>query len=454
MRVLLFLLLFCFSSQARVYIDMGEAQIKKSLVALVPFLYNQTTFNENALSYGDEIFKKVEKNLKSSGYFDLIPTGAFIEKPPQIEIEPYPRNPKGFRWDNWKLLQTEFLMFSKYTVRAGKIEVQVFMYDVLLKKSLFKKKYEASVKQRGVLADLICNDVIEYLTKKPSIFLTKIAAVRSTKGTKKELFVMDWDGSDAKQVSFHRSIVISPLWDPSGFKLAYTAFVYRRSLKGRKATIFMYDLLSRKRRILSHHQGTSLGADFLPSGREMLITLQTKHAGMDIFKYSLRRNRIYPLLTGPPGTINVEPSIQNKKIVFSSNRKGKVMLFSMDENGRNVQQITFTGSYNSSPTWSPDGRFVAFSGYSSGRFDLFILDTENKNHIRRLTSTRRRDGSWSNNESPSFSPDGRQLVFVSDRTGRNQLYTMYIDGTGLKRITFDSYNYKTPKWSPLIKQVF
>lgn len=130
------------------------------------------------------------------------------------------------------------------------------------------------------------------------------------------------------------------------------------------------------------------------------------------------------------------------------------MLFSMDENGRNVQQITFTGSYNSSPTWSPDGRFVAFSGYSSGRFDLFILDTENKNHIRRLTSTRRRDGSWSNNESPSFSPDGRQLVFVSDRTGRNQLYTMYIDGTGLKRITFDSYNYKTPKWSPLIKQVF
>lgn len=118
------------------------------------------------------------------------------------------------------------------------------------------------------MADLICNDVIEYLTKKPSIFLTKIAAVRSTKGTKKELFVMDWDGSDAKQVSFHRSIVISPLWDPSGFKLAYTAFVYRRSLKGRKATIFMYDLLSRKRRILSHHQGTSLGADFLPSGRK------------------------------------------------------------------------------------------------------------------------------------------------------------------------------------------
>ena len=432
---------------------MGEAQVKKSLVALVPFLYNSTSANENALNYGDEIFKRVERNLKSSGYFELIPTGAFIEKPPQVEMEPYPQNPKGFRWNNWKILQTEFLMFSQYTIRSGKIVIQVFMYDVLLRKSLFKKKYEAPISQRGTLAGLICNDVIEHLTKKPGIFLTKIAAVRNTEGTKKELFVMDWDGSNAKQVTFHRSIVISPLWNPSGLKLAYTAFVYRKSLKGRRATILMYDFLTRKRRILSNHYGTSLGADFLSSGNEMFITLQTKHAGMDIFKYSLRRNRIYPILTGPQGTINVEPSIHGKKVVFSSNRRGKVMLFSMDENGRNIKQLTTTGSYNSSPDWSPDGRYVVFSGYSRGRFDLFILDTENQNRIRRLTSLRRTNGSWANNESPSFSPDGRQVVFVSDKTGIQQLYTMYIDGTGLKRITFDTYNYKTPKWSPLIKRI-
>ena len=452
--ILFFILFFCIQVQARVYIDMGEAQVKKSLVALVPFIYTSASMNENGMRYGNEIFRKVEQNLKSSGYFDLIPTGAFIEKPPQIEMEPYPQNPRGFRWDNWRLIQTEFLMFSQYTVLDGKINIQVFMYDVLLKKSVFKKKYEALTSQRNVLAGLICNDIIEHLTKKPGIFLTKVVATRTTTGTKKELFVMDWDGANAQPITFHRSIVVSPLWHPSGFKVAYTAFVYRKSLKSRRATIFMYDFLKRKRKILSNHYGTSLGADFLPSGNELLITLQTKHAGMDIFKYSLRRNRIYPVLTGPRGTINVEPTINNKKVVFSSNRKGKVMLFSMDEKGRNVKQLTFTGSYNSSPSWSPDGRYVAFSGYSGGRFDLFVIDTKNQNKIRRVTSIRRPNGSWANNESPSFSPDGRQVVFVSDRTGKNQVYTIYIDGTGLKRITFDSHNYKTPKWSPLIRRVF
>ena len=187
----------------------------------------------------------------------------------------------------------------------------------------------------------------------------------------------------------------------------------------------------------------------------MLVTLPSKKGGMNIFKYFIRRKKVHPILIGPRGTINVEPAIhaKNGSIVFSSNRRGKVMLYSMNQYGENIKQLTFTGSYNSSPDWSPDGRYIVFSGYSGGRFDLFLLDTLNNNRIKRLTSFKRSNGRWANHESPSFSPDGRQIVFTSDRTGYSQLYIIHIDGSQLTRITFDRFTYKSPKWSPLIRQV-
>ena len=454
--IILFCLFFCFISSGRVYINVGQAKIKKSLLALTPFIHRSSNLPQQTSQYGKEIFNKVRKNLESSGYFQLIPSGAFVENPMYIAMEPYPDNPRGFRWENWRIIGTEFLMFTRYSVENEIIKLRVYMYNVLLRRVVFQKEYKAPISKRHFLAHIICNDIIEHLTKKAAIFLTKIAFIRNTKGNKKELFIMDWDGSNVKQISFHRSIVISPAWTPSGEKLAYTAFLYRRSLKGRRANVLVYDFAKKRRRVLSSYYGTNLGSDFFPSGKEFLIALPSKIGGLDIFKYSLRRKRAFPILLGPKGAINVEPAIHpnGKTIVFSSNRRGKIMLYEMNQYGDNIRQITFTGSYNSSPSFSPDGRYIAFSGYDKGRFDLFLMDMEMGRKIRRLTSYRRPNGRWANHESPSFSPDGRQIVFVSDRSGRNQIYTIHIDGSNLKRLTFDKYNYKSPKWSPLIKRPF
>ena len=451
-------MVFSFTAEARVYINVGQAQVKKSLFAISPLVYTGPRSNRFKRKHGKVISEQIKKNLKNSGYFNILPSRSFIEDPVKIAPFPYSEHIKGFRWENWKLISAEFLMFARYTISEDrKIILRIFLYDVLLRKKVFRREYSASTSQSVSLAHAVCNDIISNLTKKPGIFLTKIAAIRNFKRSfKKELFVMNWDGSDIKQRSFHRSIVLAPAWHPDGKKISYTAFLYRRSSKGRKASILLYDLKEKKRKILSSYYGTNLGSDFFPSGKEILITTASKYGGMDIFKYHLRSKKMFPIHMGPRGAINVEPSINQRgdQIVFSSDRSGKVMLYKSNQYGERIERITFVGNFNSTPHWSPDGKKIVFSGYSRGRFDLFIMNSKGSSNIQRLTTARRKDGKWSNNESPSFSPDGRRVVFISDRSGAQQIYTMNIDGSNITRITFDKYNYKNPKWSPTIHSYF
>jgi TolB protein len=65
----------------------------------------------------------------------------------------------------------------------------------------------------------------------------------------------------------------------------------------------------------------------------------------------------------------------------------------------------------------------------------------------RLTSAKKSNGRWSSNEDPSFSPDGRFVMYTSNRTGKNQIYISTADGTEERRLTNDNHNYFKPKWS-------
>jgi TolB protein len=65
----------------------------------------------------------------------------------------------------------------------------------------------------------------------------------------------------------------------------------------------------------------------------------------------------------------------------------------------------------------------------------------------RITSAKKPNGKWANNEDPVFSPDGRLLMYTSNRTGKNQIYISNLDGSEERRVTTDSHNYFKPKWS-------
>jgi len=442
---------FCFPALGYVSIDVGKAHVRNSQMAIQPLVLFGPA-SKTAINIGSKIFRSMEDNLSFSGYFTLIDQETFLESPGEKQFEPYPKNPNGFIWKNWQLLNTDYLVLSGYSIKENKIHLDVYLYHVPLRKKIFQKKYSISVSGWERLAHKVCNDIVESLSNKPGIFLTKITTVRSTTGSKKELFIMDWNGKNKKQISFHRSNVLSPTWSITGTHIAYTAFLYRKSLKKRQGAMVLYNRFNRTRRVISKSKKTYLGSDFLPDGKHILLSMFLNRGDMDIAKMSLKDGSITPLTFGPNGSINVEPVVhpRGKNILFSSDRGGKIMIYSMNMNGKNIRPLIWQGSYNSTPDYSPDGKEVVFSGFDQGRFDIFIMNADGSK-IRRLTSFKKPNNRWANNESPSFSPDGRHIVFTSNQTGRYHLYIMNLSNSYITQITSGYHNYKSPKWSPLLQ---
>jgi TolB protein len=435
------------ADEGGIYIKVGEAKTKKSLLALPP-LQLFSTASVSSKRIGTELYNVIVNDLDVSGYFQFLKQDAFLEDTAKTGLRPAGQDPRGFKFENWKQIGAEFLIKTGYTVTGSELELETYVYFVPQAKLIFGKKYTGSSKSARRMAHTFCNDVLERLTGNRGMYLSKFvfSSDRTGKG-QKEIYVSDWDGHDIERISFHRAIALSPTWSPDNKSVVYTAFAYHTKAKKRNADLFMYELPSKKRYLLSSRTGINSGAAFTPDGKFLLLTVS--HAGNpDIYRMTTEGESLVALTKGPAGAMNVEPAMspQGDRIAFSSDRSGQPMIYIMDKDGKNVKRVTFAGKYNSSPSWSPDGKKIAFAGYDKNHFDLFIMDTTGMN-LQRLTSAKKPNGKMSDNEDPCFAPDGRHIVFTSNRTGNNQIYITNLDGSDERRVTVDRFNYYRPKWS-------
>ena len=447
------------AQDSKIYIDVGQAQVKKSLIALPPpnYLGSQST-NASHLQAGQNLYKIIVNDLTVSGFFTFIKPDAYLEDPAKVGMKPAPGTPGGFNFQSWKTIGTEFLVRSAYNVVGNDLTFETFVYHVPTTTLVMGKSYKGALSATRKIAHTFSDDLMKALTGKRGIFQTKLVASRQdtpfaekVKGAgHKEIYVLDYDGANETKITSHQSIALSPAWSHKGDKIAYTAFAYHPAQKVRNADLFVYELGTGKRFLVSYRKGINSGAAFLPGDANLLLTI-SQEGSPDIFKMDIEGKDVKPLTRGPNRSMNVEPAVSpdGKTVAFSSDRLGRPMIFTMNIDGSNVKRLTFAGKYNASPAWSPDGKTIAFAGYDKDHFDIFVMKTDGTN-LKRLTDARKPNGKPSNNESPSWSPDGRHIVFSSDRTGHSQLYLVNPDGTNERRITDDRYNWEKPKWSPYL----
>lgn len=454
-RLLLLTLLLvtpaCLYAQSNnAYINVGEAQVKKSLAAIAPIRFLGTpTLSKTYLRHEKELYDVLEKDLTVASYFSIQNPSAFLEQ--DKGLRPKQMEPNGFDYEAWKSIGTEFLIKTGFNVAGDTMTFEAYVYNVNQREMVFGRSYSAPLRDLRSVAHKFCNDLLEKISGVKPFFLTKVAVARSAGRNEKEIFVMDWDGANAQAVTNSKTISVSPTWSRDGRYVAYSAFLTHRRTKMRNMDLFIYDLKTRERSLLSAQRGLNSTASFFPDQRDAVIRISPNNGTSDLYKISLASKEKTAITNGPRGAMNVEPRVSpdGRKLAFSSDRSGKAMIYVHDFGSNATTKLTHAGQYNSTPAWSPDGTKIAFAGNRDSHFDIYIMDVDGKN-MRRLTDSRKASGRGANHEDPSFSPDGRFIMFRSDRTGNYQLYVVSVDGKNEYRLTFDNHNYYQPQWSPYL----
>lgn len=459
---LYFLIIFCFISNRAIaqeaqsneglFINVGEANVKQSNLALPPFRFmGPASQAKGDLEIGKTLFATIYKDLSISGFFSFMSQDSFVEDTSKVGLKPKPQDPQGFNFSSWQQIGAEFLIRGGFKTLGNDLKLEAYLYYVPKMTALLAKNYSSPKGDPRKLAHRFANDVVEKLTGKKGIFETRIVSAKSTGSVEKEIFLMDWDGQNQKQISQHKSISVSPSWSADGKFITYTAYVLHKKMRGRNADLFKYDLTTGSRKLLSHQLGINSGATFFPDLSKFVMWI-TKNQNSDLYVMNMDGSISKRLTNGPNGAMNVEPSISpdGKTIAFSSDRSGRPMVYLMDSDGGNVRRLTIAGKYNATPRWSPDGKKIAFAGEDKGSFDIFTMNADGTGMVR-LTTATKRNGKRADNESPSFSPDGRHILFTSNRTGTNQLYVTDVQGVNEHQLTFDGAQYYSPRWSPVFE---
>lgn len=276
------------------------------------------------------------------------------------------------------------------------------------------------------------DDVLEALTGERGIAETKIAYVRQD-GRVKEIWVMDYDGENARQITHDHSLALSPTWAPWGSELSFTTF------KRGNPDLYLFDLQKGASYPFSTRPGLNTAPCYSPDGKWIACTL-SRDGNAEVYLISRDAQTAKRLTRNT--VIDTSPSFSptGREIVFTSNRTGSPQVFVMDAEGLNQRLLTIEGSYNDSPQWSPKGDKICYAARHDGIFDVIVMDSNGSNPFQRTSNA-------GHNENPHWSPDGRKIVFSSSREGRRQIFMMNADGTDVVRLTNGGESFN-PSWGP------
>lgn len=204
----------------------------------------------------------------------------------------------------------------------------------------------------------------------------------------------------------------------------------------------MQSLVSGQRYILANFKGNNSAPAWSPDGKRLAIVL-THGANSQVYVINADGTGLQQLTRTT--AIDTEPvwSPDGQTIYFTSDRGGSPQVYRMDATGANVQRVTFDGGYNVSPRLSADGKSLAYIKRDEGKFRVALQDLAS-GQVQVLSATTR-------DESPSFAPNGRMILYATVMAGKGTLAAVSTDGRVKQRLSQTGGDVREPAWGPLIK---
>ena len=315
----------------------------------------------------------------------------------------------------------------------GRFEVRLRLWDAVREQDLGGQSFTVAKSELRLAAHRVSDFVYEKLTGEKGIFSTRIAYVTKS-GPRYNLWVADSDGESAQSALASPEPIISPAWSPNGALLAYVSF------ESRKPVIYSHEVATGKRRLLANFRGSNSAPAWSPDGSQIVATL-SQGGGSQI--YSLGLSGGEPKRLTQSSSIDTEPaySPDGRFIYFVSDRGGSPQIYRMSPTGGNAERVSFTGNYNISPALSPDGRWLAFVSRVGGGFKLHLMELSSGT-VTAITDT-------SADESPSFAPNSRLIVYATQQQGKEALMTTTLDGKIKARLSGAAGgDIREPDWGP------
>ncbi len=388
---------------------------------------------EGRVKLGTRIEDVLKADVRRSLVFTLVDLPSLGIKVSHLGAEPDPAFKQGA--ENG----VSVIVWGKAGIKSGNKDADLsmdgYVYDTGNNEVVGGKRYVGSTSVARLMAHRFADELVFRYTGEPGIARTKIAYV-SEMGTARELFVMDYDGYDPRQLTADGFLNLMPRWSPDRRFVVFTTYRHRNT-----QDIDMIELATGKRWTLVAQGGLNITPVLSPDGNTLAYS--SSHEGnAELYRLDTHTKAVQRLTTHAAGDLSPSWSPSGRELAFTSDRNGGPQIFLMSADGSNVRRLTFDGDYNAAPAWSPRGNWIAYVCRTPKKeYKLCVITPDGQKHLQLTTGL-------GVDDSPSWSPDGRHLVFSSTVEGKSQIYMINADGKDLERITFTGTHNSAPSWSP------
>ncbi len=398
---------------SQMVIDLNNPNLAKMPIAVPDFMGNPV-----GPATGQGLAAILRRDLRFTGLFNILPISPAVAQTPDGEPN----------FEACAQAGAQAVVSGRFQINENGIVFEGKLFDVALRKMELGKRFTARFEDHRQLVHRFGDRIMEALTGQPGCFTSRIAFVGDT--PPKEIFGMDFDGNDLRQVTRTGSINLSPEWSPDGRNIIFTSYV------NRNPDVWLLDLSTLNLRPVSARPGLNASARYSPSGDFIALSMSFQ-GSPKIFIINTQGHIINRLTTGIGNDISPTWSPDGSTIAYVSDHAGTPQIYTIPAQGGPARRLTLEGNYNTDPKWSRLGDLLAFTARVQGRFQICTIRPDGTD-LRVLTSS-------GSNQDPAWSPDGRMIAFSSDRTGRRLIYLM--DSRGEVQEAVSSIPGKSPAWS-------
>jgi TolB protein len=380
-----------------------------------------------------DVAATVHADLERSGRFRTLARNQLVEQPHSAsEVDAA----------DWRMLNVDYVLVGRMSSMSdGRYEIRYELVSVANGERLLGTAVPVDARALKRASHRISDAVYEKILGVRGAFATRIAYVAVDGPVNKRnyrLIVSDADGANERVVFGSPDPIMSPSWSPDGRSLAYVSFHSGLS------AVYVQTLATGAQVQVSAKSGINGAPAFSPDGSRLALALSRRDGNVDVYVLTLASQGLQRVTED--GSIDTEPawSPDGKSLYFTSDRAGAPQVYSVGlEPGARPRRVTYEGGYNARPRVSPDGRQLAVVTLDRGAYRIGAVDAQ-RGGLQVLSGGQL-------DESPSFAPNGADILYTGRVGGRDTLAIVSSDGRVQRQIAASAGELREAAWSPYLE---